>query len=259
MKKVLLLCMPCYPLDFPSIGISLLKAGLERGGVACDVLYLNLAFAEHVCRAEPDISQALNILTTYHRIGKDLLQLGNWIFAADLYAEREDTECCVEEFLASITQHWLGLWRPAEADLSVWGWAALQMRGRVTTFLDDVLARIDWEAYDIVGFSCMYTQELASLALARRLKARDPEKTIVFGGANCEQEMGEALHRLFPFVDAVVSGKADWVFPELVRRLRRGVDLGSLPNIAFRRGAERCATMRRPPLSGAMDDLPYPD
>ena len=71
--------------------------------------------------------------------------------------------------------------------------------------------------------------------------------------------MGEALHRLFPFVDVVCSGKADWVLPELVRRLRCSEDLSSLPNIAFRRGGTRCSTMGQPPLTGPLDDLPYPD
>src|SRR4029078_9458024 len=64
-------------------------------------------------------------------------------------------------------------------------------------------------AYDIVGFSSTFQQNIPSLALARELKRRHPGVKILFGGANCEDEMGRELHRSFPFLDVVCSGEAD--------------------------------------------------
>jgi len=46
MARALLIVPPFFFLDRPSLGVSLLKAGLARDGIACDVLYLNLQFAD---------------------------------------------------------------------------------------------------------------------------------------------------------------------------------------------------------------------
>ena len=50
------------------------------------------------------------------------------------------------------------------------------------------------------------------------------------GGANCEGEMGEQTLESFPWVDCIVSGEADALFPDLCRDLLdqgRDADLGS--------------------------------
>jgi len=261
MKRVLLLNMPFDRLAEPAIGISLLKAGLKRAGYPCDILYLNLAFVERVCRAQEDVMRGVDALISYGEMRTHFLLLGDWPFAADLYGEPVAGGGRLEEIFALCTseqkQH--NPWAPPEVDLQALSSRVLQMRAHVAPFLADCMEQIAWEDYDIVGFTCKSNQQTASLALARRIKERYPEKTILFGGPGCEQEMGEALHRLFPFVDVVCSGKADWVLPELVRRLRCGDDLGTLPGLAFRRDGATHSTMRQPALSGALDDLPYPD
>lgn len=70
----------------------------------------------------------------------------------------------------------------------------------------------------IVGFSTTFQQTVASLALAkelRRLRTVD-ELTIIFGGANCEADMGRAIADNFPFVDHVVSGEGENIIVPLV-------------------------------------------
>jgi len=63
---------------------------------------------------------------------------------------------------------------------------------------------------------------VASFALARRLKQRNPGVTIVMGGANCESPMGQELVRNVPAVDYVFSGPALLSFPEFVGHLLEG-------------------------------------
>ena len=48
MARVAIVNMPFSNLRWPNIGPSLLKAGLARAGIACDVLYLNFDFAEQI-------------------------------------------------------------------------------------------------------------------------------------------------------------------------------------------------------------------
>ena len=87
----------------------------------------------------------------------------------------------------------------------------------VPYFLDHCLATVPWSDYRVVGFTSTFEQNIASLALAKRIKQNYPKISIVFGGANWEAEMGHELHRKFPFVDYVCSGEAETSFPALAR------------------------------------------
>ena len=58
--------------------------------------------------------------------------------------------------------------------------------------------------------------------MAKLIKDLYPDVTIVFGGANYDGEMGLEYFRAFPFIDHVVVGEGEEVFPELVRYLLAG-------------------------------------
>jgi ribosomal peptide maturation radical SAM protein 1 len=114
----------------------------------------------------------------------------------------------------------------------------------------------------LVGFTSMFQQHVASLALARLIKRDLPESFIVFGGANCEGVMGAETVRQFPFVDAAVSGEADLVFPELARRVLDGQPVGHLPGVRTREGIEAefaAGRFSAGPMVRELDALPYPD
>ena len=81
---------------------------------------------------------------------------------------------------------------------------------------------VNWDNYSIIGFTSQYWQQVASLALARRIKERWPDKIIAFGGANCDGVMGQTLLRLFAFVDWAFSGEADISFPRAVVQWQQG-------------------------------------
>ena len=76
----------------------------------------------------------------------------------------------------------------------------------------------------IVGLTTTFQQNVASLALAKELRRRMPaeELTILFGGGNCEADMGRALADHFPFIDHVVSGEAEEVIVDLVNAASSG-------------------------------------
>jgi ribosomal peptide maturation radical SAM protein 1 len=113
--------------------------------------------------------------------------------------------------------------------------------------------------YDVVGINTSFLQNLPALALAKRVKERWPEKTVVLGGANCEGEMGQALLEHFPFVDFVFSGEVDFSFPDFVRRLAQKESVEQVPGIVFRNPAGQvCTGPRALPLQD-LDGLPVPD
>src|SRR6185503_6720726 len=129
-------------------------------------------------------------------------------------------------------------------------------------FIDECLERVLKEKPLVVGFTSSFHQHVPSLALARRLKQARPECVIVMGGANCEGPMGAETARQFPFVDAVVSGEGDLVFPDLVLRAREGRSLEGLPGVftpANASAALAAGARVTAPMVQDMDSLPIPD
>jgi ribosomal peptide maturation radical SAM protein 1 len=237
--RVLLLSMPFHALERPSLGLGLLQAGLRRLGEGCDVRYLGLRFAEFI---------GLEEYLWVHGGLPYTAFAGDWIFTSALYGERPEADArYVQEILRDT-------WRLPEAAIT----RLLRIRAWCDHFLDHCLVSIPWPDYDVVGFTSTFEQNIASLALARRVKAAYPSMTIAFGGANWEAEMGETLHQQFPFVDVSCSGEADRSFPQVVSTLRRGGDLASVPGIVFRRHGRSVAT-GGPNLINDLDELPLPD
>jgi ribosomal peptide maturation radical SAM protein 1 len=239
-KRVLLLIMPFLTLRRPHLGVALLKAGLNRRGLACDVRYFNFRFAEIIGAA------------AYERIAENSpahQMPGEFIFTPALYGEP------MRPF-SDFTESVAGYIRPYPPEL------LRQMeraRNLSAMFIQECANRIDLEQYDIVGLTSTFQQNLATLAMAQELKRRAPHITTVCGGSNFEGEMGIELHRRFPFVDVVCSGEADHVFPELVRRLRAREPLHDLGGITFRSQGETVVAAAQQTFVTDLNELPYPD
>ena len=244
MKKILLISMPFGALERPALGLSLLKARLGDEGFECDVRYLNFTFAEFVGQ---EIYQWMSYQLPYTAFA------GDWSFTTSLYGERPEAErAYVQEILRDT-------WRLPEEDIR----RVLYVRSLVEPFLEHCLAAVPWEDYSVVGFTSTFEQNIASLSLARRVKAAHPRLKVVFGGANWEDSMGVELHRRFPFVDYVCSGEAERSFPALVRRLLAGgpeaKSAADIPGVISRDAGGRSVFAGPPEMVREMDELPYPD
>ncbi|MCM2254669.1 MAG: RiPP maturation radical SAM protein 1, partial [Vicinamibacteria bacterium] len=203
--------MPFGPLFAPSLGLSLLKAGLARAGIGCRVRYFTLPFAERIGQHFYS-----GLASEGRPTNRDLA--GEWIFGGTLFPPdpERDARYLDDVLRRRSTAPEVRLEPPASEALVR---RIVAARDHVPGFLDACLAEILAAGPRLVGFTSIFQQHVASLALARRLKQASPATFVVFGGANCEGPMGAETVRQFPFVDAVVSGEADLVFPELVRRV----------------------------------------
>jgi ribosomal peptide maturation radical SAM protein 1 len=121
---------------------------------------------------------------------------------------------------------------------------------------------VDWCAGEImatkprvVGFPTTFHQTCACLAVARKLKEHPSSPVVIFGGANCEGEMGHEMLRAFPWLDYACTQEGDIAFPAMLRQLLREGVPPRVPGIAAR-GSDDTA---RPPLVERMDSLPLPD
>jgi ribosomal peptide maturation radical SAM protein 1 len=239
MTQILLISMPFVSVRYPSPALSLLKAVLAKEGLKCDVAYLNVLF--HAFSGAPRLCDAV----------ADFILIGETVFGKELFGDSwlQSERGRLEELDAPLLP--TGSKRDAIRD------ALLQLRSKASAFIDLCLNKINWNQYSIIGFTSVYSQQVASLALARCIKARYPEKIVAFGGANCEEEMGRALLRLFPFVDWVFNGEADISFPQAVHRWLSGQPPQDVPGVSYRRDG-RIIHQGSGPYPD-LDSLPYPD
>jgi ribosomal peptide maturation radical SAM protein 1 len=128
----------------------------------------------------------------------------------------------------------------------------------IPAYLHGLMTTIDWSRFAVVGFTSTFQQNVASFALARRIKAEYPQVTILFGGANFDGPMGPAWMRSAPFIDLAVSGEADRAFGALLTILAEGGDPLATPGVLARRGSEVLAGPPGTPLNN-LDELPVPD
>lgn len=243
--EVVLISMPFGSVRFPSIGLSLLKASIKD--VSPKILYFTLVFAERmgidsydwISAGEPRVTSAV----------------GEWIFSSALFENAPDrAEHYLDEVLRREGGHRL---IPEKTIRDI-----LRAREEAAPFLDACVERVLGYAPSIVGFTNICQQQVASLGLAKRLKACQPEVSLVFGGANCEGVMGLEILRRFPFVDLVVSGEGDLIFADLVHRLLHGLRLDDMQGVYTRQSPAVAAGSTSPASAQCvcnMDALPYPD
>ena len=246
--------MPFGPEMSPSLGLSLLKAGLAPLGVSARVLYFTLRFAELV-----GVGPYTKIATDGTRSVRELA--GEWVFREALFGPDPAADACWEREVLLARACWPEpeLARPVP---SAFVRSLRRARARAAPFLERCLAEVLAHRPRLVGFTSVFQQHVASLALAKRIREAAPGTVVVLGGANCEGPMGAETARSFPFLDAVVSGEGDLVFPELVSRALAGRPLDDLPGVATpANAAARFASGRFPnaPRVARMDDLPVPD
>ncbi|MBN1219834.1 MAG: RiPP maturation radical SAM C-methyltransferase [Anaerolineae bacterium] len=254
-SDVVLITMPFGQLTGPSIGLSLLKAGLKPLGISSQILYFTLRFAEQIGASR------------YSHIAEGLPPgyelVGEWLFSAALFgADRVDTAGYIDQVLRGKSPLLAPLiaQRPEKIpDEAVQ--KLLEIRGQTESFLDECLAETLRRQPKIIGFTSVFQQQVASLALAKRLKQQSPDTFIVFGGANCEGVMGAEIVKQFPYVDAAVSGEGDLVFPQLVSRVLQKQSIFDLPGVYTRQGDTLNINGRYPnaPTVQDLDTLPIPD
>jgi ribosomal peptide maturation radical SAM protein 1 len=249
-EGVVLVSMPFDSPFQPSIGLSLLKAALAPLAIPVQILYLTLRFAERI--GTSTYAEIVRLTSSV----RDLA--GDWVFAAALFDPTHLDEAAYVNDI--VRRGWPA--RDSDAAREAFIDRLLDVRAQVDSFLDQSVEHIASCRPGLVGFTSVFQQQVASLALAKRLKERCPGIFVVFGGANCEGVMGAEVVRQFPFVDAVVSGEGDLIFSELVQRVLHTEPVSDLTGVYTRRNVDamalNAAYQNAPPVKD-LDALPIPD
>ena len=200
--QVALVNMPFSYSKYPSIQLGTLSALLKSKGIPVDCHHLNVRFAHKIG------------VPLYEMICEKRALFGEWLFSYLLFRDNPKRAEYPRVFKPVFEQ-------------------VAQESGQPVSFFEDMATRtapqfltwamtaIDWGQYKIVGFTSTFDQNVASLTMAKLIKDLYPDVKIVFGGANYDGEMGLEYFRAFPFIDHVVVGEGEEVFPALVRHILR--------------------------------------
>jgi ribosomal peptide maturation radical SAM protein 1 len=240
--NVILGVMPWKALGSPSLPIGLLRSACREQSLPVpDSWYGNIRWAEFLLEKTgeeviPDDYGYVADVGIFHA-------LGDWIFGGVLH---DDDRFGYQRYLDYLTR---SRFDPGKV---------VQMRPLAADFIDLAAQEILADAPDVVGLSTTFMQNVPSLALARRLRELAPEVQIVLGGGNCDGPMGAALHRNYPFIDFVVRGEGEEVFPQLLAAIGSGQGFAAIGGLCWRHdGVTVVNAEQREPLPPGR--IPVPD
>lgn len=246
--RVLLVSLPWAPLLEPSLGLGILKARLHEDGIACRVCHLNVFLLKYLKQE------------TYDRVGM-LYALDDFMFTNTLTSPEVAPEQL--EQLERMAGHTAGRKGPSgrpPIEPSRLIEYALRIRNEVIPrYLEDCMRVVSASEATMVGFTCMYDQTIASLALAQLIKQRHPETLLVLGGYALEDPVGPQILRCFPFVDVVAFGEGEDKISRLAAASVERPRLADIPGIAFRDGAGDIRRVPPGPDRADLDQSPIPD
>lgn len=241
--RVALVSMPFMSPFRPSIQLGLLKAIGESHGFPVDTFQLNLDFAKQIG------------LPLYAKLGEHRMQLiGEWLFSVEAFGEQapDPDGRFLEDFSETVAE-------VVGEDTESARRRLIELRSEeVPRYLERMLEGVAWELFRVVGFTSTFQQNVASVALARRIKQKFPDVRLVFGGANFEGAMGLEMARSIDVVDYAVIGEGDTAFPGFLIALQEGRDPAQVPGVACLRDGALSYAPQPSPLE-AMDELPVPD
>ena len=212
---VALVNMPFSSSKYPSIQLGTLATVLKSHGIGVKTHHLYLQFAYQLG------------VPLYEVLCEKRGLLGEWLFSHLLFRDNPKNAEYTNTFKPIFEDVYRETGCPASYLLELKSTGAPQ-------FLTRMLTDIDWGRYRVVGFTSTFDQNVASLTMAKLIKELYPSVKIVFGGANFDGEMGLEHIRAFPWIDYVIVGEGEEVFPAFVKQVLDGKEEGFAPGVAYR-------------------------
>lgn len=262
--RVLLIIMPWAQADNPSIQMGILKSSLLKKGIESDVAYENIFFSKKIGH---DLYANLAFTPSFSL-------LNEWLFNKLIRDNSEKKFLEDIEYFSYLKEHFLqqeqliGIECGSNLLTDALGQEYLErlifMRDRaIPEFIEESFSRIDFSIYDIVGFTCTFNQTIPSIALAKFIKTKFPNKFIIMGGASFAGEMGIEHMKVFPYIDCCVHGEGEDTLPEVVQSFRKDYvfnkeNASNIQGISWRCGNEIITNTSRDLLAN-LDESPFPN
>ena len=198
--QVALLSAPVTFPPVPSIALSIFQSELEAAGISSKVIYGSFP-AIHLLGTDViyQLSRYLDFQKNSEYLFAGLTDICANVPARDFI----ETFCCTN---------------PSE-EKEILTQQVLQCLDGAKIIVEAIVQRIIYMGARIVAASSVYSQQNASLAVLKHVKAMDPSIITILGGYNVSGEMGLSILRNFPSVDYVSFGEGDETIAELCENL----------------------------------------
>ena len=190
-KSVLIVAMPFAGTMIPSIQLPVLEGYLKERGITVQTRHLYLKAAELY-----GINSYNFLINPPNNSYTAQMAFTQYVFPEHW---KKTKEICRKYFNERVLCH-----------LDKYNTSAFENYLRQTDqFYHWALDKVDWKNYDIIGFTLNYGQLLPSLAIAKKIKERYPEKKIILGGSRTANQLGINILRAFDYIDFIVSGDGE--------------------------------------------------
>ncbi len=237
--------MPWTTLTEPSLGLSILRSVLDDAAVPCRVHHLNLFMLRFV--------QALS----YYGLA-NVFALNDFLFSGVVEPSVSRRQ---ERWLYQKAQQLLYFGvidRQQHGGLEGIVKALLKLRQEtVPQWLSECADDLAKTPTSLVGFTCMFDQTIASVALAKLVKERAPHMMVALGGYAVRSPTGDTVLKAFPWIDAVCTGEGEPTIVPLAQASAGLLKLGDVPNLSYRDGGEIKLSRQVAPID--MNTSPIPN
>jgi len=242
-KPVALVSMPSLSAGIPSIQLALLKPTLEKAGIPAQAFSLFMYLGSHV---------GFQLSESLSDVWPNLI--GEWVWSKAAFGDEANPD--VDAYFHEYREMFTHISQSTGCSLK----ELRRLREEVAPqFIDFCADCTDWGRFGLVGFTVVYQQLLASLALARALKKRYPQLPIVMGGGSMEDDIAGEIMKGCPQIDYVHCGDADACFPQMVHKLYAGESMEGQPGLMWRNAQGEVRYAGRAPNFHAMNETPTPD
>jgi ribosomal peptide maturation radical SAM protein 1 len=212
-KTILLVSMPFAGINLPSIQLAVLEGYLKGKGVDINSKHLYLKAAEFY-----------GMLNYNHLInGPSDSYTSQMVYSKYVFPEywNKNKDLFIEYFNRILSES-----KEFQQSFSFKDYVE-----KTDQFYNWTINNVEWGEHDLIGFSLNYGQFLPSLAVAKKIKERFPDKKIVLGGSRTVGELGKRVLESFDYIDYIVSGDGE----EALFFLASDYDsFDSIPNLIYR-------------------------
>lgn len=199
--KIVLINAPFYPVAQPPIQVSLLSSLLRNHGHKVEVVHLNLDLFDIIT---PQVYKQIQDSFRYF--------MPDFFFSEQVFGKES-------------VQSWLNIIDNYDFKKNVLDIRNInKIRSIVVDKWLTKIRKMKWKHYDLIGFSCSFSQLIPSIAIAKVIKEGNGSSTpyIVFGGRSLSGHISQEMIRSFSFIDYVVQNDAEIVFPKLIKQIENG-------------------------------------
>jgi ribosomal peptide maturation radical SAM protein 1 len=246
--RVLLMSMPWAPVQEPSLGLAILASQLKSAGVHTRVRHGSLFLLEYL---KFESYESLGI-----RYGLNDFLFTSVFEGPEIPSDQLDA---LEGFWRNTYDVSALSYRSKLDSAQFLDYVRRVRNEAVPRFLDDCLRVVEETRPTMVGFTCMFDQTVASLAMAKVIKEKYPDVLIVLGGYALEAPVGPHIARCFPFVDVVVQGEGEDRIVALAEASLDWRQLTGIDGIDFRDHRGSVISNPRSAVTFNLDDSPFPD